>query len=187
MASADAQGKLAPSQPALVKDPEEPRDSATSEPLASKAKLENLTLRRGIRRDCVELRPARPGDDPKDPKFRVGSQASESLGVPALVFFHPAFAKSHPGFDLTAPRLLSPSELTVLSHELTELSMSLLAASDLTVAKSRWGKASPLVGEMERDDEWAQTRPVLAETARSLAAKAKAHAEQKEGLWVLGY
>ncbi len=187
----DAEAPPTPLSPSLVKDPEETQKDATdakdAQAPSPKAKLDNLALRRGIRIDCVELRPARKEDDPKDPKFRVPSQASESLGVPALTFFHPAFAKAHPGFDLSRPRLLTPAELAVLSHELTELTMSVLAASDLETAKVRWGKASPLVGEMERDDEWAKTRPVLAETSRALAAKAKAHSEQKEGLWVLAY
>jgi hypothetical protein len=184
----DAHASLSPPTPALVKDPEiVSTDGGEDSPLSKRAKLANLTLRRGIRVDCIELRPARPGDNPRDPKFRVPNHGSESLGVPALTFFHGAFAKAHPGFDLTTPRLLAPTELTVLAHELTELSMALLAASDLASAKTRWAKVSPLVAEMAQDDEWAQTRPVLAETARGLAAKAKAHAEQKEGLWVVAF
>lgn len=184
----DAYASPSPPTPALVKDPEVfATDGGADSAASKKGKLANLMLRRGIRVDCIELRPARPGDDPRDPKFRIPNQGSESLGVPALTFFHGAFAKAHPGFDLTTPRLLAPAELTVLAHELTELSMALLAASDLGSAKTRWAKTSPLVAEMEQDDEWAQTRPVLAETARALGAKAKAHAEQKEGLWVVAY
>ena len=89
------------------------------------------------------------GDDPKDPKFRAPSQMSESVGVASITLFHPAFTKVHPGFDLTSPRLLSPKELEGLAHELTEMAMSLLSATDLAVAKARWGKHSAFVRELE--------------------------------------
>lgn len=185
-----ADASLGPSAPlpVLEKDPldasSEGGDKASS---AFDDTLKSLSLRRGIRRDCVELRPARPGDDPKDPKFRVPSQMSESVGVVSLTLFHPAFAKAHPGFDLTVPRLLSPKELEALAHELTEMAMSLLSATDLAVAKTRWGKHSAFVRELESDGDWAKARPILAETARALGAKAKAHADAKEGLWVLAF
>jgi len=172
----------APPPPPLVHDPE-PAEGGR-EPASLAAKLRNLSLRRGLRDDTVELRPARPGDDPSDPKFRVGLQSSETVGVAAVSFFHASFAKAHPGFDLTRPRLLTPAQLLVLANDLAEMAMTVLAASDLAAAKARWPKVS-LLSEIDRDDEWAATRPVLAETARALSAKTKAHADAKEGLWVL--
>lgn len=186
--SVDASGGPSAPLPALEKDPLDASSEASDKAQTSfDDSLKSLSLRRGIRRDCVELRPARPGDDPKDPKFRAPSQMSESVGVASITLFHPAFTKVHPGFDLTSPRLLSPKELEGLAHELTEMAMSLLSATDLAVAKARWGKHSAFVRELESDGDWAKARPILAETARALGAKAKAHADAKEGLWVLAF
>lgn len=181
-------GSPSPPLPVLAHDPE-PLDGAPARDAGNglSARLLNLMLRRGLRDDTVELRPARAGDDPSDPKFRIGSQFSQSVGVASVTFFHGSFVKAHPGFSLTKPVLMTPQELAVLANELAEMAMTVLAAGDLAAAKARWGKGSPLLAEMDRDDEWAATRPVLAETARALSAKAKAHADAKEGLWVLAH
>ncbi len=179
-------GPMLPQPAPLVHDPApEPSLGPTAPPVKNN-RFQLLTLQRGSRQDCVELRPARPGDNPKDPSFRPWNPGSEGIGVAAIGFFHPAFAKAHRGFDLTAPRLLAPAELVVLANELTEIGLALLAAPDLAAAKSRWGK-TPLVAELERDEDWRAARPVLEESARGLATRARAHAAAKEGLWVLAF
>jgi hypothetical protein len=107
--------------------------------------------------------------------------------VAAIGVFHAAFAKAHPGFELGAPVKLTEHELQVLANELSELSMQLLAATDLATAKSRWGKGSSFIGELESEADWKTARPVLAESARALAAKVKAHADVHDTLWFLAF
>ncbi|MBK6462850.1 MAG: hypothetical protein IPF92_17860 [Myxococcales bacterium] len=179
-------GLMLPAPPPLVQDPSPEPSVGPAAPPKPLNRYHTLTIQRGDRPDCVELRPARPGDDPKDPIFRRWVAGSEGIGVAAIAFFHPAFTKAHPGFDLTAPRRLSPAELLVLAAELAEMNLALLAATDLAAAKARWGKTS-LVSELESDAAWKAVRPLLGEAAQGLAARAKAMAAAKESLWVLAY
>lgn len=193
--SADAAIAPSPPLPPLVKDPEGdaaanasdggPRELHAGTDLASRLRL--FTLARGRRPDCVELRPARPDDDPKSAAFRTWNPGSQGIAVAAIGVFHAAFAKAHPGFELGAPVKLSERELQVLANELSELSLQLLAATDLATAKSRWGKGSSFVGELETEADWKTARPVLAESARALAAKVKAHADVHDALWFLAF
>jgi hypothetical protein len=170
-----------PPLPPMVKDPEpdasaDASDSGPREPrmgtdLASRLRL--FTLVRGKRPDCVELRPARPEDDPKS--------------AAAIGLFHAAFAKAHPGFELGAPVKLSEHELETLANELSELSLQLLAATTLATAKARWGKGSAFVNELDTEADWKTARPVVAESARALSAKVKAHADVHDALWFLAF
>lgn len=177
---------LAPPPPPLVQDPAPEPSAGVTAPPKKLNPFHLLTLQRGYRPDCVELRPARAGDNPKEPSFRSWNPGSEGVGVAAIAFFHPAFAKAHRGFDLTAPRLLSPAELLVLAGELAEVNLALLAATDLGAAKARWGKTT-LVAELESEEAWKTVRPLLGEAAQGLALRAKAFAATKESLWVLAY
>ena len=193
--SSDAALAPSPPLPPLVKDPESdaaadasdggPRELRGGTDLASRLRL--FTLARGKRPDCVELRPARPDDDPKSVAFRTWNPGSQGIAVAAIGVFHAAFAKAHPGFELGAPVKLSEQELQTLANELTELSLQLLAATDLATAKSRWGKGSSFVGELETESDWKIARPALAESARALAAKVKAHADVHDTLWFLAF
>jgi hypothetical protein len=195
--SSDAALVPTPPLPPLVKDPETdaaadanladagPRELRGGTDLASRLRL--FSLARGKRPDCVEIRPARPDDDPKSAAFRAWNPGSQGIAVAAIGVFHAAFAKAHPGFELGAPVKLTEHELQVLANELSELSMQLLAATDLATAKSRWGKGSSFIGELESEADWKTARPVLAESARALAAKVKAHADVHDTLWFLAF
>lgn len=179
-------GLMLPSPPPLVQDPAPEPSVGPAAPPKPRNPYHALTIQRGYRPDCVELRPARPGDNPKDPTFRAWNPGSEGIGVAAIAFFHPAFAKAHRGFDLTAPRRLAPAELLVLASELAEVNLALLAATGLAAAKARWGKTS-VVAELESEEAWKVVRPLLGEAAQGLALRAKAMAGAKESLWVLAY
>ncbi len=193
--SSDAALTLSPPLPPLVKDPESdasvdasdggPRELRGGTDLPSRLRL--FTLARGKRPDCVELRPVRADDDPKSAAFRAWNPGSQGIAVAAIGVFHAAFAKAHPGFELGAPVKLSEHELQTLANELSELSLQLLAATDLVTAKSRWGKGSSFVGELETEADWKTARPVLAESARALGAKVKAHADVHDALWFLAF
>jgi hypothetical protein len=184
-----------PPLPPMVKDPEpdasaDASDSGPREPrmgtdLASRLRL--FTLVRGKRPDCVELRPARPEDDPKSAAFRTWNPGSQGIAVAAIGLFHAAFAKAHPGFELGAPVKLSEHELETLANELSELSLQLLAATTLATAKARWGKGSAFVNELDTEADWKTARPVVAESARALSAKVKAHADVHDALWFLAF
>lgn len=165
-----------PALPVLVADPV---SSA-----ARAARIDALPLRRGPRPDTVELRVARAGDLADTIALRDAGADVDSVGVATVGFFHAAFVAAHPGFDLVRPVLFSPAELLVLANHLAEATMSVLAASDLAAAKARWPK-SALLAEIDRDDEWAATRPVLAAAARDLSQTAKRHADANASLWLL--
>ncbi len=182
--SASSDASAPRGMPAPVSSLAAPRITGSARP--APIDLADLRLSRGKKGgEYTEFQVARAGDTPARAAFERWQAGSDYLGIAATAFFHPAFARAHPGFDLVLPRLLGPEQLRVLSRALGELSPEILAVSDLATARARW-KHAQLLEELGRDDEWPAVRSALAGTAKELAALAEAHAARGESLWVLG-